>query len=106
MSFRNKNIASRWFVLLFVGMSITFSTLHSHHDVEWSHSTNTIQSDQCITETSNVCPICGYLFNANIVDTPTRFVLTERPVAVSFRSTSQYLNPFSGEPAGRSPPIG
>jgi hypothetical protein len=44
------------------------------------------------------------LFNANTVEKPLRTSLTELPITIACLSESQRLDPFSGEPAGRSPP--
>ena len=105
MSNRPQHTPLHWLVLLLVGSSIAFSTLHSHHEVEWNHSTQHTDSEHCLTENTNVCPISGYLFNANVVDGPPRFELEKLSVTIVFLSASQQLDPFFGAPAGRSPPV-
>lgn len=100
-----RNIKLQWLVLLLIGSSITFSTLHSHHEVEWNHSTQHVNSDHCLTQTTNVCPICGYLFNASTVNEAPRFLLEQLPVSVAYIAESQRVDPFIGKPAGRSPPF-
>lgn len=100
-----KNITLQWFVLLLIGSSITFSTLHSHHEIEWNHSTQHTNSDHCLTESTNLCPICGYLFNGAVVKEASQFLLEQLPVNVAYTAESQRLDPFTGKPAGRSPPF-
>lgn len=91
-------------MLVLVGASISFSTLHSHHDVEWNHTEKHTDSKHCITENTNVCPICGYLVNAAVPDSP-RQALDENPCGLAaILSQSQLIDPFTGKPAGRSPP--
>ena len=105
MNNSQQHTALHWLVLLLVGSSIAFSTLHSHHDVEWNHSTQHADSEHCLTENTNVCPICGYLFNARVVNEPLGVELLKLPVTVAFSPASQRFDPFTGKPAGRSPPV-
>jgi hypothetical protein len=98
------NTGLRWLVLLLIGTSISFSTLHSHHEVEWNHAEKHTDSEHCITQSTNVCPICGYLSNAEIADQqPTSLSLSAQG-PVGTLSESQQLDSFSGTITGRSPP--
>ncbi len=92
-------------MLILIGTSIVFSTLHSHHDIEWNHANHQTESGLCFTQNTNVCPISGYLFDAPLVEKPGAFELTELPIALTYYAESQRLDPFSGEPDGRSPPF-
>lgn len=49
-------------------MSITlvFSTLHSHHHIQWEHPSDFADTGNCFTNDTTVCPISGYYFNADL----------------------------------------
>lgn len=65
MDFRKINTFTGLFFILLIGGSMVFSTLHSHHEVEWNHPERHLSTGHCLTTDSAVCPISGYLFKAD-----------------------------------------
>ncbi|MDZ7715473.1 MAG: hypothetical protein U5J95_04595 [Balneolaceae bacterium] len=49
-----------------MSISLVFSTLHSHHHIQWDHSGDIANTGNCFTKDTTVCPISGYLFQADI----------------------------------------
>lgn len=47
-------------LLLLLGGSLTYSTLHSHHHIQWHQSDDFADTGNCITKDITICPICGY----------------------------------------------
>jgi hypothetical protein len=47
-------------LLILLGGSMTFSTLHSHHHIQWHQSGDFADTGNCITKDVTVCPITGY----------------------------------------------
>lgn len=60
MKRRKINIILGSLMLIFMGSSLTFSTLHSHHHIQWHHSGEFTDTGNCITADISICPICGY----------------------------------------------
>lgn len=53
-------------MLMFMGIGLTISTLHSHHHLEWNHPTEFADNGgQCITTDTTICPICGLLIQTD-----------------------------------------
>ena len=57
-------------MLVVMSISLVFSTLHSHHHIQWDHSGDEANTANCITTDTTVCPISGYLFEADIAPPP------------------------------------
>ena len=93
-----------WLMLVFIGTSMTFSTLHSHHHIKWDQTQPFANTGHSFTDNSTLCPICGYLFNANIGGSSPTAQLEYTSEFISFFSSSQQIAPFSGQLNGRSPP--
>lgn len=47
-------------LLILMGGSLTFSTLHSHHHIQWHQTDDFADTGNCITKDVTVCPISGY----------------------------------------------
>lgn len=54
------HIISGSLLTLLLGASLTFSTLHSHHHLQWQHSDDYTETGNCITADTTLCPVCGY----------------------------------------------
>ena len=93
-----------WLMLLFISISITFSTLHSHHHLELDHTDSHVNTGHCLVDDTNTCPVCGFLFNADVAGQQNQ-IKTEKPGGfVAIFSESQLKDPFTGQRTGRSPP--
>jgi len=55
------------FLMMLIGIGLTISTLHSHHHLEWTHSTDFPDTDHCISVDTTVCPIVGYIFETEVL---------------------------------------
>ncbi|MGK7369342.1 MAG: hypothetical protein ACNS64_03940 [Candidatus Halalkalibacterium sp. M3_1C_030] len=90
--------------IVLISMSMTISTLHSHHNIQWNSAQNHANTSHNITVDSAQCPVCGYLFNAD--PSPVVFfkqVLAESSL-VQVPGSLTFL-PSSFSPVlGRSPP--
>lgn len=60
MNHRKIHIILGFLLLMLMGTSLTFSTLHSHHHLQWHHSEDYTETGNCITKDTTLCPICGY----------------------------------------------
>ena len=100
----DSNIVVRWLVLLVIGTSISFSTLHSHHEIKWNHFVHQTDSGQCFVENTNLCPICGYLFNAQTVDSQKASSPVIFAEYLAFYSEAIEHDFLIDQPNGRSPP--
>lgn len=55
-------------LLVLMSTSLTFSTLHSHHHIQWHHSEDFTDTGNCITADISICPICGYHLKTDFPD--------------------------------------
>lgn len=53
-------------LLMIISGSLTISTLHSHHHLQWDHPEEFADTGSCLTDDETVCPICGYLLKINL----------------------------------------
>ncbi len=53
-------------LLILFSISLTISTLHSHHHFQWDHPQEFADTGHCLTEDVTVCPICGYLLKTDL----------------------------------------
>lgn len=94
-----------WLILLLIGTSITFSTLHSHHPLEWDHVKSHVDTGNCLVDNTNVCPICGYLFNAQTVEPQSQTGCITRSGYAVILSESVGCTIQTDQPTGRAPPF-
>lgn len=87
-----------------VGTSISFTTLHSHHELKWNHAGHQADTGHCVTEDTNLCPISGYLFNADIAAKTAVPALSVDMRRAGTAAESQHEDPFSARRNARSPP--
>lgn len=105
MDFRKNNLGSGLLLVLMIGGSMVFSTLHSHHEVEWNHPERHLNTGTCLTSDTTVCPISGYLFKANFDANPgvQPYYYSEATINLSSNhSVAFYTYLFD---LGRSPPF-
>lgn len=91
-------------LLVLFSISLTISTLHSHHHIQWDHPPEFADTGHCLSEDITVCPICGYLFKTDLPsaseDSSTYFVSETLTIeADSFLSSADEI-----VIKGRSPP--
>ncbi len=92
-------------LLMFMSIGLTISTLHSHHHIEWNHSVDFVDTGNCLTSDTTVCPICGYLLQT---DTPPalqsdEILFTDNQVVVEKDETGTDF--WLTDNRGRSPPV-
>lgn len=65
----NRSLKSKigLFLLMLTGIGLTISTLHSHHHLEWNHSSDFTDTGHCLSTDSTVCPIVGYIFETEVL---------------------------------------
>ena len=66
MNRRKVHIIFGSLMLIFMSVSLTFSTVHSHHHIQWHHSEDFTDTGNCITSDISICPICGYHIKTDI----------------------------------------
>lgn len=54
------------FLLMLMSISLTITTLHSHHNLDWHQSPDFADTGHCLTADATVCPICGHLVKADL----------------------------------------
>ncbi len=102
---RRINISTGFLLILILGISLSFSTLHSHHNLELHNSSEFADTGHCITSDDTVCPICANLIEPEFLsvnESSTPFFKTEGLIIVTddkVRSGSIISN------RGRSPPV-
>lgn len=65
----NRSLKSKigLFLLMLTSIGLTISTLHSHHHLEWNHTTDFTDTGHCISKDTTVCPIVGYIFETEVL---------------------------------------
>jgi hypothetical protein len=102
---RRINISIGFLLILLLGVSLSFSTLHSHHNLELHNSSEFADTGHCITSDDILCPICANLIEPEFLSvnkSGTTFFKTEGLIIVTddkVRSGSIIIN------RGRSPPV-
>lgn len=88
-----------------LSISLTISTLHSHHNLELHNSPDFADTGQCLNDYSPLCPICGCFLQDSELEA-NKAVTNFDPTAVL---TVQKQTVFSNQNyipiLGRSPPF-
>lgn len=90
---------------MLLGISISFSTLHSHHNLELHNSSEFADTGHCITSDDTLCPICANLIEPDFLsvnESGTTFFKAEKLIILADdneRLGSVIIN------RGRSPPV-
>lgn len=102
----NRSLKSKigLFLLMLTSIGLTISTLHSHHHLEWNHSSDFTDTGHCISTDTTVCPIVGYIFETEVLSASqsgdiffsVKEIITEKSYQIDDHST--VVN------RGRSPP--
>ncbi|MEL7834226.1 hypothetical protein [Fodinibius sp. Rm-B-1B1-1] len=99
------HIALGIFVASLVGVTLTFSTLHSHHNLELHNSSEFANTGHCITADTTLCPICAHLIQnddfLNDYSGPSFTVVN----TITFDPANIWTPLFYLPNKGRSPPI-
>ena len=53
-------------LLMLMSIGLTFSTLHSHHNLELHNSADFADTGHCLTSDITVCPICAHLVQTDV----------------------------------------
>lgn len=88
-----------------IGVVLTFSTLHSHHNLDLHNSSEFADTGHCISADTTLCPICAHLVQSEDVTTSTSavsFTIVNSVTEFTATETSTY---FYFPNKGRSPPI-
>ena len=92
-------------LIMLLGISISFSTLHSHHNLELHNSSEFADTGHCITSDDTLCPICANLIEPDFLsvnESANTFFKTEKLIILADdneRLGSVIIN------RGRSPPV-
>lgn len=92
-------------LLALTSIGLTITTLHSHHHLEWTHTSDFSDTGQCLTIDTTHCPITGYIFETEVLATShssdiffrVEEIVTEQSIQVDDHSTLVHR--------GRSPPV-
>lgn len=98
------HIVIGFFVASLIGVTLTFSTLHSHHNLELHNSSEFSDTGQCLTDSNILCPICAHLVQSKEITTDTSavsFTVINKIVEHPFNKTNAV---FYIPNQGRSPP--
>lgn len=91
--------------LVLISISLTVSTLHSHNHIEWHHPQQHVDTGNCLTVDSTVCPICAYLFKTDLNDAvEVEYHFNTYETAIH-RSDDFPVNSYFTSLRGRSPPF-
>lgn len=99
------NIVLSSFLLILMSSSLTFSTLHSHHHIQWHQNKDFADTGNCLTKDVTICPICGYHLK-NDFPNPNAFTVTLKADGTVVESEVIILSE-APRPVdqGRSPPL-
>lgn len=91
-------------VASFIGVTLTLSTLHSHHHISWNHPPEMADTGHCFTEDTTVCPIGAYLFDPIIpADISAEIIPQQKEIQIEVLQID-ITDYFSPTIKGRSPP--
>lgn len=93
------------FLLVLMGASLTFSTLHSHHHISWDHPPEMADTGNCFTEDTTLCPICGYLFDPELPSVTSADIPFFAIEVISPASDKILPEIYNITTQGRSPPV-
>lgn len=102
---RRIHISTGLLLIMLLGISLSFSTLHSHHNLELHNSSEFADTGHCITSDDTLCPICANLIDPDLPsvnESGTIFFKTSERILFTDdnnRSGSFITN------RGRSPPV-
>lgn len=92
-------------LLLLLGGSLTYSTLHSHHHIQWHQTDDFADTGNCITKDITICPICGYHLKNETPDIGESFNTLQFDGYI-YERLELFLTKFSRlTDKGRSPPV-
>lgn len=102
---RRLKISASLLLLMLLGISLSFSTLHSHHDLELHNSAGFADTGHCITADTTLCPICAHLIQSddfsNDYAVPSFTVLN----IITLDPANTWTPLFYFPNKGRSPPV-
>lgn len=93
------------FVALFVGVTLSFSTLHSHQHISWDHPPEMADTGHCLTEDTTVCPIGAYLFDPITPANSSAEIIPQQKEVETETPPKVVTDHFSVVITGRSPPF-
>lgn len=105
MRFKKLHIGLGALLIVVIGMSLTYSTLHSHHHISWDHPPEMADTGNCFTENETLCPICGYLFEPELPDDTGVEIQLFRTDSIAPLSEKNSPDIFTVRTLGRSPPL-
>lgn len=102
---RRLKISASLLLLMLLGISLSFSTLHSHHNLELHNSKDFADTGHCISADTTLCPICAHLLQSddfsNDKSIPSLAVVNTIAIAPANTWTPLFYIPSKG----RSPPV-
>lgn len=104
MKLQRLNVCIGSIFVLLIGMSLIFSTLHSHHHIQWDHPPELADTGHCITSDTTICPVCGYLFKVDLAPPAFSQIPEFDSEVVSGSIHSVVQSPHLLHSRGRSPP--
>ncbi len=102
---RGINISIGILLILLLGISLSFSTLHSHHNLKLHNSSEFADTGHCITSDDTLCPICANLIEGDIPsinEYETTFFRTEEQII--YTDDNKQSRSVVGN-RSRSPPV-
>jgi hypothetical protein len=90
--------------IVLISMSITVSTFHSHHDIQWNRSIKHADTGHTLTVDSSQCPVCGYLFKAGSGPAVSSTQVLAKSTLIQGSVSLAFLPSFQNPVSGRSPP--
>lgn len=92
-------------LILFLGLGIAVSTVHSHHNLTLHNAPDFADTGQCLTVDVSKCPICGYILQTDIPSDSqvgTAFFTVEKIIPQPVYDTTEIS--FTGI-SSRAPPL-
>ncbi|MDZ7659287.1 hypothetical protein [Fodinibius sp.] len=102
---RRINISTGLLLIMLLGISLSFSTLHSHHNLELHNSSEFADTGHCITSDDTLCPICAHLIESDLIsisESDTAFFKAEK--RITFNAEEEHPGSVITN-RGRSPPV-
>lgn len=92
------------FLLMLTSIGLTISTLHSHHHLEWNHSSGFTDTGHCISKDTTVCPIAGYIFETEVLSASQSGVILFSVKEIVTEKNNPIDDASTVVTRGRSPP--
>lgn len=93
------------FLLMLMGIVLTASTLHSHHNLDLHKSNDFANTGHCFTSETTLCPICAHLIKTDVPSLQDSSTVYHNVEGIILRTSNNKSSVSFVVNKGRSPPV-